>query len=58
MYFIYSQLLAAGRAWIEGGVPEWIGMWWVHIVAVALGVWLLSREAPFGKKARPVAVPA
>ncbi|HWK48690.1 MAG TPA: LptF/LptG family permease, partial [Steroidobacter sp.] len=57
VYFIYSQLLAAGRAWIEGGVSEWIGMGWVHAVALGLGLWLLSRESPFGK-ARAVAVPA
>ncbi len=57
VYFIYSQLLAAGRAWIEGGVPEWLGMGWVHAIALALGLWLLSRESPFGKT-RTVAVPA
>lgn len=58
VYFIYSQLLAAARAWVEGGaVPEWVGVWWVHGVALALGLWLLSRESPFGK-VRPVAVPA
>lgn len=58
VYFVYSQLLAAGRAWIEGGsVPEWVGMWWVHAVAFALGMWLLLRESPF-TKARIVTVPA
>lgn len=57
VYFLYSQLLAAGRAWIEGGaVPEWFGMTWVHAVAIGLGLWLLSREAPF--RARTVTVPA
>jgi len=57
VYFIYSQLLAAGRAWIEGGnVSEWLGMWWVHSVAIALGLWLLSKESPLGVK--PVRVSA
>ena len=58
VYFVYSQLLAAGRAWIEGGtVHEWVGMWWVHLVASALGLWLLLRESPF-TRVRTVAVPA
>jgi len=58
VYFVYWQLLAAGRAWIEAGsVPEWVGIWWVHGVALALGLWLLSREAPFSK-VRTVTVPA
>jgi lipopolysaccharide export system permease protein len=58
VYFIYSQLLAAARTWVEGGnVPEWVGMWWVHGVALVLGLWLLLREAPLSKP-RTVAVTA
>lgn len=57
-YFVYSLLLRAADTWVEdGAVPEWLGPWWVHAIAVALGLWLLSREAPFGK-ARTVTVPA
>jgi len=44
-YFIYSELLLASRAWIESGlVPEYVGMWWVHGIALAVGLWLLARE--------------
>lgn len=57
-YFIYSLLLDAARTWVESGVvPEWIGLWWVHAIAVALGLWLLSREAPLSRS-RTVPVPA
>jgi lipopolysaccharide export system permease protein len=57
VYFVYSQLLAAGRAWIESGsIPEWLGMWWVHFVAIGLGLWLLSKESPL--RARIVKVSA
>lgn len=46
-YFIYSQLLIASRAWLESGaVPEYVGMWWVHGIALCVGLWLLVRESP------------
>lgn len=58
VYFIYSLLLDASRTWLEGGVvPEWVGVWWVHAAAIALGLWLLSRESPF-RKSPSVPVPA
>lgn len=57
-YFVYSLLLQAARTWVEGGVvPEWVGVWWVHAIAIALGLWLLSRETPLFR-ARAVTVPA
>jgi lipopolysaccharide export system permease protein len=46
IFFVYINLMIAGKTWIEKGVtPEWIGLWWVH-VAVALlsaGILLLPR---------------
>lgn len=54
-YFVYTELLAASRAWLETAVvPEYIGMWWVHLIVLAAGLWLLSRENPgfFAKVAR------
>jgi lipopolysaccharide export system permease protein len=57
-YFLYSQLLAAARTWVESSVvPEFIGIWWVHAIALCVGVWLLVRESPPGRP-RAVAVPA
>jgi lipopolysaccharide export system permease protein len=46
-YFVYSQLLAASRAWVESGVvPDYIGLWWVHGLALCIGLVLLARESP------------
>jgi lipopolysaccharide export system permease protein len=36
IYFVYSNLVSAGKVWLaRGTVPEAVGLWWVHI-AVAL----------------------
>jgi lipopolysaccharide export system permease protein len=45
VYFVYSNLLSAAKVWIEkGDLPPVIGVWWVHLAALALGVYLVSRE--------------
>jgi lipopolysaccharide export system permease protein len=34
--------MIAGKTWIEKGVmPEWLGLWWVHVVVAALAVGIL-----------------
>jgi lipopolysaccharide export system permease protein len=41
LYFVYSNLVSAGRTWISRGtLPEAIGLWWVHaaVVLLVLGV--------------------
>jgi lipopolysaccharide export system permease protein len=31
VFFVYLQLLSAGKVWIaRGTVPPWLGLWWVH----------------------------
>lgn len=37
IYFVYSTILSAAKVWIaRGRVPESLGLWWVHVVVVAL----------------------
>jgi len=55
-YFIYSNLVATVRVWIEkdaaGGA---FGMWWVHLLPITLAVWLLWRDerpGPLWRRAR------
>jgi lipopolysaccharide export system permease protein len=58
VYFLYSEALAAGRTWLEGGVvPLFAGLWWVHVIALSLAAWLLAKEYPLGR-VRPVAAGA
>jgi lipopolysaccharide export system permease protein len=46
VYFIYSNLLSAAKVWLEkGDLPPAIGVWWVHAAALALGLYLVMREA-------------
>ena len=46
VYFVYSNLLSAAKVWVEKGeLPPAIGVWWVHIAILALGVYLVFREA-------------
>jgi lipopolysaccharide export system permease protein len=44
-YFFYSNLVAAVRVWIEKDSPGGaLGLWWVHLLPLALAAWLLWRE--------------
>ncbi len=46
VYFVYANLLSAAKVWVEkGDLPPAIGPWWVHIGALALGLYLVYREA-------------
>jgi lipopolysaccharide export system permease protein len=42
IYFVYVNLSWAGRVWIERGrIPEWLGLWWVHVVVGVLAALIL-----------------
>jgi lipopolysaccharide export system permease protein len=46
LYIVYSNLLLAAKVWLEkGDIPPVIGVWWVHVLALALGLFLVVREA-------------
>ena len=50
IYFIYSLLLDAARTWVENGtIPVFAGPWWVHAIALILGVSMLLRANPLGR---------
>ena len=58
VYFLYSQTLVAARTWVESGViPEWLGLWWVHGIAICGAIWLLLKDNPPGRP-RPVVLEA
>jgi len=45
VYIIYVDLLAAGKVWVEREqVPVFVGIWWVHLLFLAVGGILLVRQ--------------
>jgi lipopolysaccharide export system permease protein len=46
VYVVYSNLLSAAKVWLEkGDLSPAIGVWWIHAAALALGLYLIVREA-------------
>jgi lipopolysaccharide export system permease protein len=44
-YVIYSNLLGASQIWIQRGViPTWVGLWWVHLAALAAAGLMLTWQ--------------
>ena len=42
IFFVYINLMIAGKTWIEKGVmPEWLGLWWAHVMVAALAAVIL-----------------
>ena len=38
VYFVYSNLISAGKVWLaHGTMPEFLGLWWTHAAVVAAG---------------------
>jgi lipopolysaccharide export system permease protein len=55
IYIIYANMLSIARVWIEReAVPDWLGMWWVHVALVLFAMTLLLRQSGFGARARKV----
>lgn len=49
MFLGYYVMLMAGRSALEDGViPMKIGLWWIHLCALVLGLALLMKEREFG----------
>lgn len=45
VYLLYANVLAIVRAGlVQGRVPPWLGLWWVHLLVVLLGAWIIWRQ--------------
>jgi len=46
IYITYANLLSIARVWVEREeVPQWMGLWWVHLTLGLVGLLLLGRES-------------
>lgn len=45
IYILYANLLFIGRdAMVLGKTPQWMGIWWVHLIVAAFGLFLIWRN--------------
>lgn len=45
IYIIYVDLLAAAKVWVEREqISVYLGLWWVHVVFLVVGLLLLARQ--------------
>lgn len=51
LYIAYSNVLIVASKWMEKGkTPEWIGLWWVHLLFILLGLVLLMKQNRWHKR--------
>lgn len=51
IFIIYSNLLSVSRAWLSKQViNEWVGLWWVHAVALLLALSMYIHWRPLLKR--------
>jgi len=45
VYILYANLMFIARDWLAmGKTPLWLGMWWIHILIMLLGLLLIWRN--------------
>jgi len=48
IYIIYANMIFVSRNWLENGeIPWWVGMWWIHGIALLLALWLFAKQAGY-----------
>ena len=53
VYLLYGNLLYLCRSWvIDGVLPTYIGMWWVHVVFLIISFMWIRQQGRFRAKAR------
>ncbi|MCK5336676.1 MAG: LPS export ABC transporter permease LptF [Gammaproteobacteria bacterium] len=51
LYIAYSNLLIVASSWMEKGKsPEWIGLWWVHLLFILFGLIILMKQNRWHKR--------
>lgn len=51
IYILYYNLFTISKRWVTAGtLPSYIGVWWVHVAFLLLGITLLARETGWFKR--------
>jgi len=59
IYFVYSNLLSAAKVWVaRGALPAEIGLWWVHLLLIAVALLVIYRRPLWLRLRRPSPQPA
>jgi lipopolysaccharide export system permease protein len=59
IYFLYSNLLSAAKVWVaREALPPVVGLWWVHLLLIALAMLVIFRRALWQSLRRARAQPA
>ena len=49
LYAVYANLIISGKSMLEDGkIPTWAGLWWAHLIFIALSLFLIYRQ--YGKR--------
>lgn len=55
-YVVYVATMYIGRSWLSAdALPGWLGLWWLHLPALAIALWLFRND---GRLPRPRRVEA
>ena len=45
LYAVYANLIISGKSILEDGkIPTWVGLWWAHLIFIALSLFLIYRQ--------------
>ncbi|MEE9328055.1 MAG: LPS export ABC transporter permease LptF [Cocleimonas sp.] len=45
LYAVYANLIITGKSMIEDGqIPNWLGLWWAHLIFILLSLWLVRKQ--------------
>lgn len=48
LYIIYTNLLNVARAWLtKGEISPILGLWWVHVIMIAIGLIMMFKQTGF-----------
>jgi lipopolysaccharide export system permease protein len=56
-YFVYRIATTVATSWIEKqSALDFMGLWWVHLVALGCALWLVFQQDPLRSNAKPLAL--